>query len=1065
MATNNLQSKLGLWLAEAQTANMDAAAYNRANASDPGRVQIEWGTSVWSQGAIWSQDLSPAQTSTPSPQPITQSVQTQALSAPSSPSQSPIIVNKSGASWSAPIWSAPVGMKTEKVKSLTDTQNPTTNGIEVGQLWAVWAQPLSLLQIRDQIKTQNPTLKPLEIMQQARQQYEAQKNVISPANGLPEIPKTGINAVDVAQAKLREETLQKIKDTYKSYAVAQGDYQKNAGYYTNFEGTNSTFNNVIKDIQNTLTNTKQSTLSEQEMQVIAARNGVSVDAVKNPLNIYNNLQMTEEGKQVLWVTNQENQIKDMQTENERKKIDAQTNLERNTQQLNYQIEDAERQMKQNTDWMVASGAWSGAGRSSGYEKGIQNIKDDTGRIISRINEQIGYLSADNEKYISRLTEDFTNNMSRATTQLTQNIQDLKHQTGLSLNGLEEKYGKWSKALLNQLNSIYEQFGMSSLDINGKYLDQVSKIQSITNDNISLLDKMNTVTNTLKNKRYNELLANNGALLQNMSLTSIADEVKNGNMDMWKYADVRNLMISTVTNSLAKNWVMVTQEALNTITHLIDNGATPSQAIARLTGWSITSTYSGGGLGDMRSLGYDENGNPKANGFAWAKNNNPAGITWNANFENKTPGSLADRLAKKWIQFVKGTERGPGEWGQYVQFASMDDGMEALRTLWEISSEKWQTIGDRLKNFSVAGYTLPVDMSKKFSELSTGEQNELLMLQIKKESPKLYEEIQKRGMTTQTQWKFTPDQIVWFDAYTKSNDIKDLQSHNLTLPMYNAYIAQKNAPETPNAQGYRLSDYTTRIRNMLPAGQADQPWEQAKIEKLAQQYIADGLSPEQASLKYLGFNIKDEKNTEIANSIRLAFQNMKTPPKWYEQKVSDMLNSGKTKEAYNFVNSFMDNDVKDKYWDKAILTQNFESSQSRIDKVVNLIQKNRDKIGAFDGPFTDFVKKFKNEPEYQELKTLMTMAQADIRKYFAGSAVTDTEMSALIDFIGGKTNMQPDNLVTQLNTIKNDVKQNFAFQRQVYGLDSSQQTWGQQAPPQANPATDKLRSYIQKVRNQ
>lgn len=73
--------------------------------------------------------------------------------------------------------------------------------------------------------------------------------------------------------------------------------------------------------------------------------------------------------------------------------------------------------------------------------------------------------------------------------------------------------------------------MSSLDINGKYLDQVSKIQSITNENISLLDKMNTVTNTLKNKRYNELLANNGALLQNMSLTSIADEVKKGNMDM------------------------------------------------------------------------------------------------------------------------------------------------------------------------------------------------------------------------------------------------------------------------------------------------------------------------------------------------------------------------------------------------------------------------------------------------------------------------------------------------------------------------------------------------------
>lgn len=68
-----------------------------------------------------------------------------------------------------------------------------------------------------------------------------------------------------------------------------------------------------------------------------------------------------------------------------------------------------------------------------------------------------------------------------------------------------------------------------------------------------------------------------------------------------------------------------------------------------------------------------------------------------------------------------------------------------------------------------------------------------------------------------------------------------------------------------------------------------------------------------------------------------------------------------------------------------------------------------------------------------------MAQADIRKYFAGSAVTDTEMKALEDFIGGTTKMQPDNLITQLKTIQEDVKQNFGFQRQVYGLDSSQQT--------------------------
>ena len=85
---------------------------------------------------------------------------------------------------------------------------------------------------------------------------------------------------------------------------------------------------------------------------------------------------------------------------------------------------------------------------------------------------------------------------------------------------------------------------------------------------------------------------------------------------------------------------------------------------------------------------------------------------------------------------------------------------------------------------------------------------------------------------------------------------------------------------------------------------------------------------------------------------------------------------------NFVNANVDRDVKDMYGDKAILTQNFESSQNRINKIISLIERNRDKVGAFDGRFTDFIKQFKNEPEYQELKTLQTMAQADIRKYFA-----------------------------------------------------------------------------------
>jgi len=38
--------------------------------------------------------------------------------------------------------------------------------------------------------------------------------------------------------------------------------------------------------------------------------------------------------------------------------------------------------------------------------------------------------------------------------------------------------------------------------------------------------------------------------------------------------------------------------------------------------------------------------------AWAKNNNPAGITWNANFDNPKPGTTAYALQQAGIKYSK-----------------------------------------------------------------------------------------------------------------------------------------------------------------------------------------------------------------------------------------------------------------------------------------------------------------------------------------------------------------------------------------------------------------------------
>lgn len=85
-------------------------------------------------------------------------------------------------------------------------------------------------------------------------------------------------------------------------------------------------------------------------------------------------------------------------------------------------------------------------------------------------------------------------------------------------------------------------------------------------------------------------------------------------------------------------------------------------------------------------------------------------------------------------------------------------------------------------------------------------------------------------------------------------------------------------------------------------------------------------------------------------------------------------------------------------DEFISRSSYQSLQQNVGILQGLIDRNSDKIGAFDGRVSDLLKKFKADPEYQQIKTLLSMSVADVRRKFAGSAVTETEMKALEDFI-------------------------------------------------------------------
>ena len=164
--------------------------------------------------------------------------------------------------------------------------------------------------------------------------------------------------------------------------------------------------------------------------------------------------------------------------------------------------------------------------------------------------------------------------------------------------------------------------------------------------------------------------------------------------------------------------------------------------------------------------------------AWAKNNNPAGITWNANFDKWT--GTAKLLADAGIQFAKWTPRPANEGGNYVTFATIEDGLKAQQI---IMSQTYgnSTVGQMLASWVGTGewanYAKQVsemagiDQNVKVSSLTPEQLSTLQMAKIKKESPGLYGILSQGTSTTGTQ--VSSEAQSWVNAW--NNGTMDIET--------------------------------------------------------------------------------------------------------------------------------------------------------------------------------------------------------------------------------------------------------------------------------------------------
>jgi len=381
--------------------------------------------------------------------------------------------------------------------------------------------------------------------------------------------------------KNRAAAVKAKQDAAASAVKTQEKYAKEKDNYLNFDDVNNTFNNVENAKIDLVKSTGSAAITDQQAQEIANKYGVSPESVKNTDYIWDNLQLSEKGKQAKGITAHEQIMSDAALQHQRQLEDAKTNLQITEQNIDNNIADVQKQLDRNLSFMQASGAWSGSLRSSWYLSGIENVRQDGQTTINRLKTMLEQVRSADAKNVARLTEDYNTAVSRAKTDFDTQLNDLKHNIGASMNVLATQYGTWTEEFGNALKQIRETYWENSWKIAAQYIANMTAIKNLTDSNAEEVRKQSEYNDKIANKRFNEYVSN-PELLWSTSFAHISDEVRNGTIPYEKANDLKAVITNSVISSLRKMGSgQVSSEDITRITNMLNQWSTAQEVISSL----------------------------------------------------------------------------------------------------------------------------------------------------------------------------------------------------------------------------------------------------------------------------------------------------------------------------------------------------------------------------------------------------------------------------------------------------------------------------------------------------
>ncbi len=192
--------------------------------------------------------------------------------------------------------------------------------------------------------------------------------------------------------------------------------------------------------------------------------------------------------------------------------------------------------------------------------------------------------------------------------------------------------------------------------------------------------------------------------------------------------------------------------------------------------------------------------------------------------------------------------------------------------------------------------------------------------------------------------------------------------------------------------------------------------------------------DKALLAYSGFKLDDSKK-ELGLQALEAMQAAGLNPRDFTnmETVAKNINSGRLDKAYEIIEKAAFNTETGKAIKISGQDADYRSAMKSYERLRDMMEKNKDKFGVLSGRIANVQKSIVGDYDLQKMLSEMTATFANLRKNYAGSAVTESELKALEDYVSGSNKEPLKNVIAKIETVMQRVDDEYNSSRETLGL--------------------------------